>query len=71
MLKVIASSVILVLLGALFVVYNRHDDAMVRFGWSLVVVGSVVSAVFAYLYIKRMGEEPEPEPEPRRRRRRR
>lgn len=71
MLKVIASSVILAVLGALFIAYNPHDDAMLRFGWFLVVLGAVLSAVFAYLYIRRLREEPEPEPEPRRRKRRR
>lgn len=70
-LKVIASSVVLAVLGALFIVYNEHDDAMVRFGWFLVVLGALVAAVFSYLYIKRLGGEPEPEPEPKRRSRRR
>ena len=71
MLKVIASSVVLAVLGALFIVYNGHDDAMVRFGWFLIVLGAIVAAIFSYLYIKHLGEEPEPEPEPKRRRKRR
>ena len=69
MLKVIASAVILAILGILYVVYNQHDSGMIRFGWFLVAVGAIVAAVFVYLTTR--VEEPEPEPEPKRRRRRR
>ncbi len=69
MLKVIASAVVLAILGILYIVYNTHDGSMVGFGWFLVAIGAIVAGIFLYLLLK--GEEPEPEPEPRRRRRRR
>lgn len=69
MLKVIASAVILAILGILFIVYNQHDSRMVGFGWFLVAIGAIVAGVFVYLLVK--SEPPEPEPEPKRRRRRR
>ena len=68
-MKVIASAVVLAILGILYIVYNRHDGSMVGFGWFLVIIGAVVAGVFFYLSLKE--EEPEPEPQPRRRRRRR
>ncbi len=67
LLKVIASAVILAILGILFIAYNQHDSWMVGFGWFLVAIGAFVAGVFTYLLVK---VEP-PEPEPKRRRRRR
>jgi hypothetical protein len=69
MLKVIASAVILAILGVLFIVYNRHDGSMVGFGWFLIIVGALVAVLFTYLFIKGQMEEPEPEPAPKGRRR--
>lgn len=69
LIKVIASAVILAILGILFIVYNSHDGAMISFGWFLVVLGAFIAGVFTYLAI--MGEHQEPEPEPRDRRKRR
>ena len=71
MLKVIASAVILAILGVLFIVYNRHDDGMVTFGWFLVVVGAIIAVVFTILLVKGLATEPEPEPEAKPRRKRR
>ena len=69
MLKVIATAVVLAILGILFIVYNQHDGAMMGFGWFLVAIGALVAGVFTYLLTT--VEEEEPEPEPRRRRRKR
>jgi len=71
LLKVIASAVILAILGVLFIVYNRHDDGMVTFGWFLVVVGAIIAVVFTILLVKGLATEPEPEPEAKPRRKRR
>ncbi|UCC92520.1 MAG: hypothetical protein JSW25_07590 [Thermoplasmata archaeon] len=62
MLKVIASAVVLAVLGVLFIVYNQHDDAMVNFGWFLVAVGALVAGVFTYLWVRGQMGEPEPAP---------
>ena len=66
LLKVIASAVILAILGILYVVYNPHDDKMAAFGWSLVAIGAIIAGAFVYLLTR--GEGPEPETGPRRRR---
>ncbi|NIW82486.1 MAG: hypothetical protein GWN18_07900, partial [Thermoplasmata archaeon] len=52
MLKVIASAVILAILGILFIAYNQHDSRMVGFGWFLVAIGAMVAGVFTYLMLK-------------------
>lgn len=70
MLKVIASAVILAILGILFILYNQHDGRMVGFGWFLVAVGAIIAGVFSYLLYKAAGAEPEPGPEPKGRRKR-
>jgi hypothetical protein len=70
LMKVIASAVILAILGILFIVYNSHDDAMINFGWFLVVLGAFIAGVFTYLALKGAPEEPAPEPRGRRKRRR-
>ncbi|MCK5251679.1 MAG: hypothetical protein KAQ96_01970 [Thermoplasmata archaeon] len=63
MLKVIASAVILAILGILFILYNQHDGRMMGFGWFLVAVGAIIAGVFSYLLYKAAGAEPEPTPE--------
>ena len=74
MMKVIIISIVLAILGVLYIIYNPHDPAMKGFGWFLIAVGSLVAAVFTYLWVREQTGEPEPEPEPsrsgRRRRRR-
>jgi hypothetical protein len=70
LLKVIASAVILAILGILFILYNQHDGGMMGFGWFLVAVGAIIAGVFSYLLYRAAGAEPEPASEPKERRKR-
>ena len=61
LLRVVVTSIVLAAIGVAFLLVNPEDPAMRRFGWLVVVIGSVVAAVFTYLWAKgqlRMGEEP-------------
>ena len=58
MLRVVAISIVLVFLGVLYVLANPNDPGMKGFGWALVVIGSIIAAVFLYLWTREyMAEE--------------
>ena len=52
MLRVIVSGIVLAALGVAFILVNPEDPAMLRFGWAVVVIGSVIAAVFTYLWAR-------------------
>lgn len=61
MLRVIVTSIVLAALGVAFLLVNPEDPAMQRFGWSVVVIGSLIAAVFTYLWAReQMREDGEP-----------
>ncbi len=64
LLRVVITSIVLAILGVAFLLVNPHDPAMLRFGWFLVVLGSILSAVFTYLWAKQqLSEEDEEDDE--------
>ena len=71
MLKVVIISIVLAVLGALYIVYNPYDPAMKGFGWFLIVLGSALAVVFVYLWTRDQAAEAEREAERRKGQRRR
>lgn len=59
LLRVVAISVVLAVLGVLYILVNPHDRTMVGFGWFLVVVGSIIAGAFLFVWARRQmtGEE--------------
>lgn len=53
LIRVIVTSIILAILGVAFIIVNPEDPAMERFGWFLLVVGTLIAGVFTYLWVKR------------------
>ena len=51
------TSIILAILGVAFIIVIPEVPAMQRFGWFLVVVGTLIAGVFTYLWIKQQLEE--------------
>jgi hypothetical protein len=52
LLRVIAISIVLVVLGVLYIIVNPHDGGMRGFGWFIVAVGAIISAVFTYIWAR-------------------
>ncbi len=64
-MRVVAISIVLAILGVLYILANPNDSGMRGFGWFLVVVGAVIASVFSYLwYRKQVGEPSEKDKEP-------
>ncbi len=60
MLRVVVTSIVLAILGVLYILANPHDRGVRGFGWFLVIVGSILAALFTYLWVRRQtAEEPE------------
>lgn len=57
MLRVIVTGIVLAALGVAFLLVNPEDTAMQRFGWSVVVIGSVIAAVFTFLWARGQARE--------------
>ncbi len=57
LIRVVVTSIILAILGVAFIIVNPEDPAMERFGWFLVVVGTLIAGVFTYIWVKRQLEE--------------
>ena len=53
LLRVVVTSIILAILGVAFIIVNPEDPAMERFGWFLLVVGTLIAGVFTYLWVRR------------------
>ena len=53
LLRVVAISIVLVVLGVLYIVVNPHDGGMRGFGWFIVAVGAIISAVFTYIWARK------------------
>ena len=52
MLRVIAISIVLVVLGVLYIIVNPHDGGMRGFGWFIVAIGAIISAIFTYIWAR-------------------
>ena len=57
LLRVVIISIVLAILGILYILANPNDSGMRGFGWFLVVVGSTIAAIFTYLWVRRQMEE--------------
>ncbi len=57
LIRVIVTSIILAILGVAFIIVNPEDPAMERFGWFLLVVGSLIAGFFTYLWVRRQLNE--------------
>jgi hypothetical protein len=57
LIRVIVTSIILAILGVAFIIVNPEDPAMVRFGWFLLVVGSLIAGLFTFLWVRRQLNE--------------
>ncbi len=52
MLRVVAVSIVIAVLGVLYILANPHDDGVKAFGWVLVIAGSAVAAVMTALWAR-------------------
>ena len=71
LIRVIITSIVLAILGVAFLLINPHDDAMLNFGWFLVVLGSILAAIFTFMWVKKQmldADEEEEEEKPSKRR---
>ncbi len=57
LIRVIVTSIILAILGVAFIIVNPEDPAMQRFGWFLLVVGSLIAGLFTFLWVRRQLNE--------------
>lgn len=53
LLRVVVTSIVLALLGVMYILVNPNDPGMRGFGWFLVVLGSIIAAVFTYIWVRR------------------
>jgi Na+-driven multidrug efflux pump len=68
LLRIVVTSIVLAILGVLYIIANPSDPGVRGFGWFLVVLGSILAAVFTYLWVKKqtMDEPTEKEDKDRR-----
>jgi len=52
MLRVVAVSIVIAVLGVLYIIANPHDGGVKAFGWALVILGSVIAAVVTALWAR-------------------
>lgn len=65
LMKVVAISIVLAILGVMYILANDSDKGMRNFGWFLVVLGSAIAAVFTSLWVKQqMAREDKAEDDP-------
>lgn len=57
LIRVIVTSIILAILGVAFIIVNPEDPGMQNFGWFLVGVGTLITGVFTYLWVRRQLSE--------------
>lgn len=52
LLRVVAVSIVIAVLGVLYIIANPHDGGVKAFGWALVILGSVIAAVVTALWAR-------------------
>jgi Na+-driven multidrug efflux pump len=57
LLRVVIISIVLAILGVLYILANPNDPGMRGFGWFLVIVGSIIAGVFTYLWVRKQMED--------------
>lgn len=52
MLRVVAVSIVIAVLGVLYIIVNPHDGGVKAFGWTLVILGSAIAAVVTAMWAR-------------------
>ena len=52
LLRVVAVSIVIAVLGVLYIIVNPHDGGVKAFGWILVILGSAIAAIVTALWAR-------------------
>jgi len=52
LLRVVAVSIVIAVLGVLYILANPHDGGVKAFGWFLVILGSAIAAVLTAVWAR-------------------